>query len=126
MALGFSTNLRNARADAITTFAGSSAVIRFYSGTRPSTGTTTPTALVSLTGTGVFASAAVSGVITLTGFTPAPASNADTATWFRISKADGTFVMDGSVGSDVTMTDPILSSGEVVGFSTMTITEGNA
>lgn len=126
MALGFSPELRTARATAINTVAGSSAVIRFYSGTRPANGGSATTLLVSLTGTGVFG-AASAGVLTLTGFTSATAVSAGTATWFRIFKADGTtYVMDGSVGADIVMTDTILSSGELVAVSTMTITEGNA
>jgi hypothetical protein len=128
VALGFSTELRTARANSIITVAGSLAIIRFYSGTRPASGGTATTLLASLTSTGVFGTAS-SGVLILTGFTTASAVAAGTVTWFRIVKADGTHVMDGSVGADITMTDTVLTISptlSMVAATSMTITEGNA
>lgn len=126
MALGFSLALRNARANLINTTVGSSCVITFYTGTRPATGGAITTALVSLTATGVFAPTTSTGVLTLTGFTTANAIAAGTATWFRIFTSGGTIVMDGSVGTDISLTNIVLGVGDAVTFVSMTITEGNA
>ena len=49
MAYGFAAGLRNARLDAITTFAGSAAKLRIYSGVRPATGGAVTTLLAELT-----------------------------------------------------------------------------
>src|SRR3954451_20520517 len=101
MTVGFSTAVRNARADAITTQAGGSGKLRIYSGTRPATGGTATTILAELTLNATFAPAASGGVLTLnaiTGDTSADATG--TATWFRILKSDGTtIVMDGDVAA---------------------------
>lgn len=126
MALGFSTDLRTARANAVNTFAGSTVYLRFYSGTRPATGGTATTLLVELRATAAFASSVTSGVLTLGTFTAANAI-AGTATWFRIVKTDSTtHVMDGTVGTDLVMTNSVLGGGDSVSFVSMTITEGNA
>ena len=45
MALGFSTALRNARLDAITTTVGNAGKLAIYDGTKPATGNTTTTKL---------------------------------------------------------------------------------
>jgi hypothetical protein len=55
MALAYSTNLRNARLDAITTFAGGSCLLRIYDGSRPATGGTATTLLAELTCNATFA-----------------------------------------------------------------------
>jgi len=127
VALGFSTDLRTARANAVNTFAGSTVYLRFYSSTRPlTTGGTATTLLVELRATAAFASSVTSGVLTLGTFTAANAI-AGTATWFRIVKTDSTtHVMDGSVGTDLVMTNSVLGGGDSVSFVSMTITEGNA
>jgi len=134
MALGFATNLRNAMADAITTFAGGSGKLRIYSGTRPATGGTATTLLAELTLNATFAPAASSGVLTLNAVTSdTSADNTGTATWFRIVKSDGTtHVMDGSVGAtgsgaDLELDNTSIVAGGTVAISTpRTITMGNA
>lgn len=132
MALGFATGLRNARADAITTFAGGSALLRIYSGTQPATGGTATTLLAELTMNATFAPSASGGVLTLNAVTADSSANATgTATWFRIVKSDGTtHVMDGTVGQgsgDLSLDSTSIVSGGTVSISTpRTITEGNA
>lgn len=131
MALAYSTTLRNAMLDAITTAAGTSALLRIYDGTRPATGGTATTLLAELTcGAGAFAAAASGGVLTLNSITQDSSANATgTATWFRIVKSDGTtHVLDGNVGtsgSDLNLTTTSIVSTQPVSVTSFTITEGN-
>lgn len=130
MALGLSTTIRNAMADAITTAAGASALLRFYSGTRPATAGTVTTLLAELTCNATFAPAASGGVLTLNAITTDSSANATgTATWFRIVKSDGTtFVMDGDVGtsgSDINMNTVSFVSGGPVAETSFVLTMPN-
>lgn len=130
MALAYSTTLRNAMLDAITTAAGASALLRIYDGSRPATGGTATTLLAELTCNATFAPSASSGVLTLNSITQDSSANATgTATWFRIVKSDGTtHVMDGSVGtsgSDLNLTTTSITSGQPVSVASFVITEGN-
>lgn len=134
MSLGFASGLRNAIADAITTFAGGSGKLRIYSGSRPATGGTATTLLAELTLNATFAPSASGGVLTLNAITSDTSADATgTATWFRIVKSDGTtHVMDGSVtatsgGGDLELDNTsIVATGTVAIGSTRTITVGNA
>ncbi len=133
MTIGMSTNLRNARADANTTFAGNGALLRLYDGTRPSTGGTATTLLAELTCGTPFAASASGGVLTLGSITQDSAANAGgNATWFRLVKSDGTtHVMDGSVtatggGGDMELVTTSITTGQPVQVTSFTITEGGA
>ena len=129
MALGFATPLRNARADAITTFAGSAAKFQIYDGTRPATGAaiTTQVKLVEFTLGTPFASAASNGVLTFNLPANVTGLAAGTASWARIVKSDGTtFVMDLSHGTDFTLNTTTVSVGLTVQITSAAITEGNA
>jgi hypothetical protein len=130
MALGYAENLRNAMLDAITTFAGGSCKLRFYDGTRPATGGTATNLLAELTCNATFAGSAASGVLTLNSITSdTSADGTGTATWFRITKSDGTtHVMDGNVstsGSDLNMDDTSFVTGGTVAMTSFAITAGN-
>ena len=130
MALAYSSTLRNARMDAITTAAGASALLRIYDGTRPATGGTATTLLAELTCNATFAPGASGGVLTLNAITQDSSANSTgTATWFRIVKSDGTtFVLDGNVGtsgSDLNMTTTSIVSTQPVSVSSFVITEAN-
>ena len=131
MTVGMVTNLRNARLDAITTFAGGSCKLRIYSGTRPATGGAITTLLAELTCNATFAPAASSGVLTLNSITSDSSADATgTATWARIYKSDGTtIVLDCSVGTsgaDINLNTTSIVAGAVVACTSATITEGNA
>lgn len=131
MALAYDVSIRNGQLDQVTTRAGASALLRFYSGTRPATGGTATTLLAELTCNATFAPSASGGVLTLNAITADSSANATgTATWFRIVKSDGTtFVMDGDVGtsgSDLNMNSVSFTSGGSVAVSSFTITAGNA
>lgn len=131
MALAYSSAIRNARLDEITAAAGSSALLRIYSGSRPATGGTATTLLAELTCNSTFAPGASGGVLTLNAITQDSSANATgTASWFRIVKSDGTtHVLDGSVGtagSDLNLSTTSIVSGQPVSITSFTITEGNA
>ena len=99
--LKFATVLRNNMLDEISTYAGTSVVIKILSGTQPAGGGAETTVLAQLTGdVTAFAPAAAAGVLTLNGITADTAADASgTATWARIYQSDGvTFVMDMDVG----------------------------
>jgi hypothetical protein len=130
MALAYSTTLRNAMLDAITTAIGSNGLLRIYDGSRPASGGTATTLLAELALSATAAGAASSGVLTLNAITQDSSANATgTATWFRIVTSGGTFVIDGSVGtsgSDLNLTTTSIVSGQPVSITSFTITEGNA
>ena len=134
MAMSFATALRNARLDQITTRAGANALIRIYSGSRPSTGGTPTTLLAQLTCNATFAPAASSGVLTLNAISPATSAAATgTATWFRIVQSDGaTHVADGSVSTvaagtgDMRLDDTSIVLGGTVALSSAIFSEANA
>lgn len=130
MAIAYSSTIRNAMLDSITTAAGASAFLRIYDGTRPATGGTATTLLAELTCNATFAPASSGGVLTLNAITQDSSANATgTATWFRIVKSDGTtFVMDGNVGtsgSDLNLTTTSIVITQPVSVTSFVITEGN-
>ena len=130
MAIAYSSAIRNARMDAITTFVGANALLRIYDGTRPATGGTATTLLAELTCNATFAPGASGGVLTLNAITQDSSANATgTATWFRIVKSDGTtHVLDGSVGtsgSDLNLTTTSIVATQPVSVSSFGLTEGN-
>lgn len=130
MALAYDVSIRNAMLDAITTRAGSSALLRIYDGSRPATGGAATTLLAELTCNATFAPAASSGVLTLNAITQDSSANASgTATWFRIVKSDGTtFVLDGNVGtsgSDLNLSTTTIVITQPVSVTSFVITEGN-
>ena len=131
MTVGMVAGLRNARLDAITTFAGASGKLRIYSGTRPATGGAITTLLAELTLNATFAPAASAGVLTLNAITSDSSADATgTATWARIFKTDGTtIVLDCSVGTsaaDIILNTVSIVAAAVVACTSATITEGNA
>ena len=98
--LKFNTTLRNNQLDEITSFAGTSATITFYSGTQPAGGGAETQVLVVLTcSAAAFAAAASAGVLTLNAVTGSTATASGTASWFRIKTSGGTFVMDGDIST---------------------------
>jgi len=127
------TALRNARLDAITTFAGNGALLRIYDGTKPATGGAATTLLAELTCGSPFAAGAAAGVLTLGSITQDSSANATgTATWFRIVKSDGTtHVLDGTVtatggGGDLELVSTSITATQPVQVTSFTITEANS
>lgn len=132
MPAGFSVGLRNARADAITTFVGNAGILEIYSGTRPALGGAETTLLASFTLGTPFDAAASAGGLTPTLPASVNASATGTATWARIYQADGTtHVMDLGVGvagsgQEIIMNSVALTAGVACTITGFTITEGNA
>lgn len=132
--LKFSDGLRNAMADAITTYAGGSALLRIYSGTQPADADTAlagNTLLAQLTCNATFAPSASGGVLTLNSISDDTSADATgTATFFRLYQSDGTTeVMDGEIGtsgSDLNLNSTSISAGATVEVTSATITVGNA
>jgi len=98
MTVAYSTTLRNARNDAITTAAGASALLSIYNGTRPATGGTATTLLAQLTCNATFAPSSSGGVLTLNSIAQNNAAATGTATWARLTTSGATFVADFDVG----------------------------
>lgn len=134
MTLSYSTTLRNATVDAITTAAGASALLRIYNGTPPAnvgTALSGNTLLAELTCNSTFAPSASSGVLTLNSITSDSSADATgTASFFRIYKSDGTTaVLQGTVGTsgeDLNLNTTSIVSGAQVAVTSFTITAGNA
>jgi hypothetical protein len=135
MTLGFSTAIRNARADATDAEIGNGAKLRFYDGTRPGTpggSIAGATLIAELTlGSPAFGVAA-SGVLTASTIAGEDACLADgTIDFFRVVKSDGTtFCMDGSVtviggGGDIELVTLTAVTGQPLDLSAWTITENN-
>jgi hypothetical protein len=135
--LKFSTTLKNAMENAITSAVGASCIITFYNGTQPAspdTAITSQTALTTgITGNATFAPAASGGILTLNAITSgvgsAGASTGTVATWFRITTSGGTAVIDGTAGTsgaDLNFTGSAsIATGQTVSISSFTLTNGN-
>jgi hypothetical protein len=134
MALKYSTTLRNAQLDAITTAVGTSGILRIYSGSRPAN------VAAAITGTllaecvcnaSAFAAAASGGVLTANAIADDSSANASgTASHYRLFRSDGTTaVIDGDVstsGADLNLDNTSITTGQVVSITSFTITAGNA
>jgi hypothetical protein len=134
MALKYSTTLRNAQLDAITTAVGTSGILRIYSGSRPANvaAAITGTLLAELVcNASAFAAAASGGVLTANAIANDSSANASgTASHYRLFRSDGTTaVIDGDVstsGADLNLDNTSINSGQVVSITSFTITAGNA
>ena len=130
MAIGMIGGLRNARLDAITTFAGASAKLKIYSGTQPATGGTATTLLSTMICNATFAPAASGNTLTLNAIAADTAAAATgTATWARLFKSDGTtIVLDctvGTSGADINLNTTAIVANAQVSVTSAVITEGN-
>lgn len=126
MATGYSTTLRNAQLDAITTAVGNAGKLQIYDGARPATGGAATNKLAEFTLGSPFAPAASAASLSPT--LPANTTGllAGTATWFRITTSGGTQVIDGGVGTDLTLNSGTISVGVAVSITSFTISRGNA
>lgn len=129
MSVGYSTTLRNARLDAITTAIGASGLLRIYDGTRPASGGTATTLLAQLTLSATFAPAASLGVLTASAIgSDASADATGTATWARLTTSAGVFVADmgvGTSGQEVTLNTVSIVIAGTVACTSLVITAGN-
>lgn len=132
MAISYSTTVRNNRltqvADALN--AGAAAgKLRIYNGTRPATGGAVTTLLAELTLSDPCESSIAAGVLTFAAITSdSAADNSGTASWFRMVDSDGTFVLDGDVGTsgaDLNLNTTSIVAGQTVAVTSASITAGN-
>lgn len=132
MALTFTTAVKNARADAISTQVGSNGKIRIYSGTVPADANaalSSNTLLAELACSATFAAAASGGVLTVNTITQDSAADATgTASFFRILKSDNTVILQGAVGTsgaELNLNTTSISAGAAVSITSFTLTEAN-
>ena len=133
MAISLAVLAKNAKLNAITTYAGGSALLRIYDSTVPATADTALGAqvlLAELTMNATFAPAASGGVLTANAITQDSSANATgTATFFRIYQSNGTTVVAqgtvGTSGADLNMNTTSIVSGGPVAVSSLVWTEGN-
>lgn len=104
MSWGFTTALRNARMDAITSSVGASGRLKLYDGTQPATGGAATNLLCDLPCSATFAPAAAGGVLTVNAITTTNAALSGTCTWCRVTTSGGTAIMDAPAGAAVTTT----------------------
>lgn len=126
MAAGYSTTLRNAQLDAITTAVGNAGKLALYDGVRPATGGSATTKLAEFTLGTPFAAGAAAGVLSPTLPSDTTGLAAGTATWGRITTSAGTFVIDLGVGTDITLNTTTVSVGVTCSVTSFSITRGNA
>lgn len=130
MALTFSTGLRSARATALVTDAGTSAVMRFYNGSKPASlgAVSTQTLLGTLTFSGALGTVS-NGVLTFGAVTQNAASHVNgTATWVRVLRSDGTtavFDIDVGAGAGNMQVTGAIATNVPITLNASTITEGN-
>lgn len=129
--LKYSNGTRDAQQQGLITYAGTGSIIHLYNGTQPAnanTAVSTQTLLVSLTISGSFGTDS-NGTITLSSVSDGTAVASGTATWFRITKSDGsTVVMDGSVGTsgaDLNLNTTTISATQTVSITAGTIVRAN-
>lgn len=133
MTIQYSTTLRNARGDAITTTLGSNALLRWYAGAVPaSVGASlgAATLLAELPCSATFAPSASGGVLTASAFTGANAVGTGTASFFRLYKSDGsTAVVQGTIGQgsgDLSLDNTTIVSGQACTQTNFSITGNGA
>jgi hypothetical protein len=138
MAIKYSVAAKNAKlgATGLRAYIGTSALLRLYSGTRPTnpdTALSGNTLLAELTCNATAFGSESGGVLTAGAISSttgqAGAGSGTNATFFRLFKSDGTTaVIDGDVGtsgSDLNLNNTSIASGQSVSISSFTITEGN-
>lgn len=131
--LKYSTALKNAKLDAITTAVGASALLRIYDGAQPANPGVAVGAQVLLAelvcNAGSFAAAAAAGVLTANAITAdASANNTGTASWFRLLTSGAVAHVDGTVGTagtDCILDSVSITAGQQVSITALTITAGN-
>jgi hypothetical protein len=134
MTVSLATAVRNARLDAITTYAGTSAIIRIYDGTPPASANaalSSNTLLATLACSSSLAPAASGGVLTLSSITQDSAADATgTATFYRWIKSDTTTIIKqgsvGTSGADLNLNTVSIVIGGPVSVTSWTVTDGNA
>lgn len=129
MTMKYSTTLKNAQLDAITTAVGNAGKLRIYDGTKPAFGGTATTLLAEFTLGTPFAPAASAGRLSPT--TPSAVTSSavttSTATWYRVVTSGGTAVIDGDASAssgDMQLNTTSIGPGVQVSVTSWTIDSG--
>lgn len=135
MAIQYGTTLRNNRLDQVESTAGTSALLRIYSGTKPTnpgTALSGNTLLAECALPSDWMAAASGGTKAKSGtWQDASADATGTASFFRIYDSGGTTChVQGTVtatggGGDLTVDNTSFASGQSFTVSSFTLTEGN-
>lgn len=135
MAIQYSTTVRNARLDVIESTIGTAALLRIYSGTKPTnpgTALSGNTLLAECSLPTDWMAAASGGSKAKSGtWEDTSADATGTASFFRIYDSGGTTChVQGTVtatggGGDMTVDNTSFASGQAFTVSTFTLTEGN-
>lgn len=133
MTVSLTTAVRNARLDAIVTFAGASPIVRIYDGTPPASANaalSSNNTLATLPCSATLAPAASGGVLTLSAITSDSSADASgTATFYRWLKSDATTVIKqgsvGTSGADLNLNTVSVVIGGPVAVTSWTVTDGN-
>lgn len=135
MAVQKSTSLRNAELDTIESHVGTSAVLKFRTGSQPANCATADsgTVVATLNLPSDWMSAAASGAKALLGtWSDTSADNSGTIAHWRLYASDGTTChMQGSAtitggGGDITLDAVAVTAGQTVTVTSFTLTEGNS
>jgi len=129
--LKYSNGTRHSQNEGLITYAGNGAIINIYGGTQPTNANTAlsgQTLLVSCVLAGAFGTD-TNGTLTLGTVNNGTAVASGTATFFRITKSDGTTVVtDGSVGvsgADLNLDTTTINITQTVNISGGTIIRNN-
>jgi hypothetical protein len=131
MALQYSVAVNNARLDAVESTAGTSAKLRLYTGTVPSTAATAPsgTMLCEMALPSDWMSAAASGVKAKLGTWSGTGAAAGTAGYFRIVDTAGTTChvqgTAGASGTDMILDNAVIAVSQAVTVNTFQLTAAN-
>ena len=135
MSLQLSVDCRNARLDAVETFAGTSAILKLRTGDAPENCATADsgTVVATINLPSDWMASASSGSKAKSGtWEDASADNTGVIAHFRLYKSDGTTcVMQGTVtetggGGDLTVDNNDVNSGQTITITGFTLTDGNA
>jgi len=135
MGIQFSTAVRNARADAIESVIGASAILKIFTGAKPAdcAAADSGTVLATMNLPADWMSSAASGVKSLLGsWQDSSADASGTAGYFRIYASNGTTCgLQGTVtatggGGDIQLSTVTIVAGQSITITNETITEGNA
>lgn len=130
MTMKYSTTLKNAQLDAITTAVGNAGKLQIYDGTRPATvatAVTTQVKLAEFTLGSPFAPAASAGRLSPTTPSAVNAIAASTAIWYRVVTSGGTAVIDGDCSAsagDMQLNTTSIGNNVQVSVTSWTIDSG--
>jgi len=127
MAIQYSTTHRTNAMTQLATDVGINAVIKIFTGTVPATCATadTGTLLVTFAGNAAQFGTGAAAVLTVSAIANATAGAAGTAGYFRVYPSAATTtnaVIQGTIGTDMTLTNTNIANGQTCAFTSMTVT----